>query len=316
MVYPIKSLPGLSVKTWKVDEFGLECDRMYMLGHLDPETNKYRSVTLREYPHLSLIKISLHDDEFRVSYKDTTYICLPRIVTLSYLRQYSNLKDQDVELWGVGFKTLVLHQVNLDKFLDVLNLPKDIKLLYSISGKDVKTNSPDNLTTHENFHKTAEDQRFRITKFQEYFPILLMSDKDILQINRKIQESFPEKDDFPPTTAANYRPNILVSGVATPFDTDDWYHYQIHTNTGKYDWLVTSKCPRCSIPNIDPVTGLPDKLHRVSKTLAKHRRVDIGNSNFAFLGIHAVQLQVGYKISVGDRLNVLERRLNIYKPLT
>ncbi|KAG7881565.1 hypothetical protein KL937_001188 [Ogataea polymorpha] len=305
-VHPIKSFPALSVQTWKVTEHGLDCDRMYMLGKFDNVQQKWVMVSLRQYASLSKVELRLEDDHFVVGYKNKDYFSVPKTVSNDYLEKMSG-SPQQAELWKVDFEVVTLEKLDIQPFLAAVGLPEHYKLLYAPFGKLVVTNSPKHLTALPNY-TPGSHQKYRVTKFQDYFPILLISDADIKDLNARLaKEHGPEVH----TTSTNFRPNIVIDGPKKPYDTDDWYRFTI---SGK-EWLVASKCPRCSIPNIDFDTGKQRAKQPVSRTLASFRRVDVGEPNLTYFGVNAVQVEHGYMVSVGDRVKLLERRLNRYGEL-
>ncbi|KAG7699479.1 hypothetical protein KL951_001196 [Ogataea haglerorum] len=305
-VHPIKSFPGLKVQTWKVTEHGLECDRMYMLGRFDAVQQKWVMVSLRQHASLSRVELRLEDGHFVVGYGNRDYFSVPRSVSKDYLEKMAGNREP-AELWNVDFEVVALEKLDLRPFLAAVGLPEHYKLLYAPFGKLVVTNSPQNLAALPNY-TPGSHEKYRVTKFQDYFPILLISDADIRDLNARLaKEHGPEVR----TTPTNFRPNILIDGPEKPYDTDDWYRFTI---SGR-QWVVTSKCPRCSIPNIDFETGKQRAKQPVSRTLASFRRVDRGGPSLAFFGISAVQVEHGYSVSVGDRVRLLERRLNQYGEL-
>lgn len=175
-----------------------------------------------------------------------------------------------------------------------MKLDPETKMLYSRAGKFVKTNVPKPLKT------------LRATKFQEYFPLLLMSEVDLMHFRSR----FDNDEEFP-ISFLNFRPNIVVTGVQRPYSIDLWSKITM----GGHRWLIISKCPRCSIPNINYETGEVDPKSRVSKELMKYRRCDPGQQYFMFLGVHGINLEKGYNLLVGDPVKVLQKLINYYKPL-
>ncbi|KAH3668399.1 hypothetical protein OGAPHI_002153 [Ogataea philodendri] len=306
-VHPIKSFPALKVQSWKVTEFGLDCDRMYMLSKWDKEHNKWLMVSLREYPSLSQVELRLEDDMFVVGFQNKDYFSVPRTVTDEYFKAMTSAPST-ADLWKVEFEAFALDKLDLKPFLEAVGLPLDLQLVFAPFGKLVITNSPKNLTTRPGFVPGSHEQ-YRVTKFQDYFPVLLISQSDIDDLNQRLVKGFGP--DFQ-TSSTHFRPNILIEGPKRPFDTDDWYRFTVNGR----EWIVASKCPRCVIPNIDFEKGKVHSKHPVSRTLAKFRRIDVGNPFQSYFGVNAVQIQHGYTISVGDKVQLLERRLNQYGDLS
>lgn len=72
-------------------------------------------------------------------------------------------------------------------------------------------------------------------------------------------------------TAENFRPNIVVSGCATPFQEDQWRKIQIVTSSEKIPMEVVKPCARCRVPNVRVATGEFDPDNTVNKTLKSFR---------------------------------------------
>lgn len=239
---------------------------------------------------LSQIEVVYGNQCFEIHWEGTLWCKLPTCP-----ENLENSPSYKVQLWGVSFEAFKMDFSS--KLLNRLNLPASTVLLYSKEGKFVKTNSP--------------IRKFRSTKFQDYFPLLLMTSEDLQDLNSRLKEKGHHVD-----SVDVFRPNLLISNTKTPYDTDNWYRFEILSENQSHYWLVTSKCPRCQMPNMNLKTGSLDPKATVTKTLASYRRCDPGNPYYSFLGIHAVQLDTDYTIRVGDRVRVLERRQNYYKALT
>ncbi|ODQ82978.1 hypothetical protein BABINDRAFT_159457 [Babjeviella inositovora NRRL Y-12698] len=309
MVYPVKSLAPVYLDKCYIDEFGFKYDRMFMLGRWSETKAAFESITQRQCPRLSLCKVTLDQEneiltvfwptkkEERNSSKSFTIPCI----------QSSKFKEYPVELWGVGFHTSII-DILPGEFIADMNLPSDTKLLFSENGKSVKSNSPGK----EVIYNSSTSREFRSTRFQEYFPSLFLTEEDISDLNNRLNGlEFPFQ-----ATEVNFRGNVILSGTRKPYDSDTWSRIRIVNPRRVSHWHVTSKCPRCTIPNIDPSTGEMRDDSPVSKMLARYRRVDSGQRAYFFFGIHAIQLgEVGYELEVGDRIEVLSKRINVYEGL-
>ena len=121
-----------------------------------------------------------------------------------------------------------------------------------------------------------------------------MSEESVKDINTHLEN---------PVTALNFRPNLVVSGVSQPFEEDTWCTVDI----GSVTYYFTCRCTRCDMPNVDPETGVKDKL-QPQKTLQKVRRVDKGKAAkfYACVGINVIPNTVSGTIRAGDVLNVKE----------
>jgi len=132
------------------------------------------------------------------------------------------------------------------------------------------------------------------TAFADNFPILALSEESVNDINTKLEE---------PVSILRFRPNLVISGVTAPFEEDTWCTVDINGVT----YYFTCRCTRCDMPNIDPETGIKDKL-QPQKTLQSIRRVDKGKKAkfYACVGINVVPNTHMGVVRVGDVLHVKE----------
>jgi uncharacterized protein YcbX len=124
--------------------------------------------------------------------------------------------------------------------------------------------------------------------FADAFPLLLISEASLADLNARMDQ---------PVEMRRFRPNIVVSGCA-PFAEDTWDTIQI----GEMRIHIVKACVRCSIPTVDPETGLKGK--EPSRTLATFRRNADGGVIF---GQNATHETPGV-IRVGDVVEVRESK--------
>ncbi|GMF07420.1 unnamed protein product [Ambrosiozyma monospora] len=143
--------------------------------------------------------------------------------------------------------------------------------------------------------------------FQDYYPLLMAS-----------QESYNAVLDDVGTDGnyvmvESFRPNLILKNVARPFDEEFYLKFDIvstdteKTGSYRYHFSTSMKCARCTIPNIDPKTGVPDKKATVSKKMAKYRRTDDGSPYSCIFGVYTVNHDVGITIKQGDKVDLLLR---------
>lgn len=123
------------------------------------------------------------------------------------------------------------------------------------------------------------------TAFSDGFPLLLISQASLDDLNSRLIE---------PVCMARFRPNIVVSGCS-PFAEDDWQQLKI----GNINLRVVKPCGRCSIPNINPLTG--ERGKEPTLTLSQYRRWD----NQIFFGQNVIADDVG-ELTVGMTVEIIE----------
>lgn len=97
-----------------------------------------------------------------------------------------------------------------------------------------------------------------LTGFSDGFPLLIISQASLDDLNAKLDA---------PVSMTRFRPNIVISGVDA-FAEDSWNSVQI----AGINLRVVKPCSRCSIPSIDPLTGL--RSLEPIKTLRQYRMRD------------------------------------------
>ena len=107
------------------------------------------------------------------------------------------------------------------------------------------------------------------TSFADGFPFLLASESSLNFTNEHIKE---------PITHARFRANIILQGTS-PFIEDTWEKVRFHGvkylagNAGlsTVDMSVVKPCARCTMPNINPDTAVPDANREPSRSMQAFR---------------------------------------------
>ena len=124
--------------------------------------------------------------------------------------------------------------------------------------------------------------------FADCYPVLVIGRSSLDDLNTRTPE---------PVSMRRFRPNFVVSG-ATPYGEDAWRRVRI----GSVEFEGVENCERCTLPTVDPATGIPDPKREPMRTLARYRRRNTGG---VFLGQNLVPRGTG-TVGVGDRVEILE----------
>jgi uncharacterized protein YcbX len=89
-----------------------------------------------------------------------------------------------------------------------------------------------------------------------------------------------------------FRPNIVVSGNENPFAEDAWVGSYLCSNDNNHEFYVASRCPRCTLPNVDPDEGVALEKEPF-KTLQSYRRVDPQFKYNACFGVNLIPVHFG-----------------------
>lgn len=190
LVYPIKSLGGMSVSAAQVGDMGFEHDRRWML--ID-ENNRF--VTQREFPEMALLKASIANDILYVTdRRDGASIQIP-------LSSPSGSALQ-VNIWDDQCSALLVEGESTQWFSKRLGRP--LRLVYM----------PD--ASHRLVDKDYANQG-EITGFSDGFPILIIGQSSLDDLNCRLEKPVPMD---------RFRPNIVFSG-GDAFEEDSFRVFKI-----------------------------------------------------------------------------------------
>ncbi|KAF9403144.1 hypothetical protein BGZ94_004693, partial [Podila epigama] len=248
-------------------------DRVFLV--IDPETNKQR--TMRELPAMTLVEPKIVGDELAIT-------AAGKSIKVPLNPDHAKLESRQVHVWKELLKAGDLGDEAAQFFTDYLQVPCRLVHKASDDIRAVVEHSPG----------VAELGFQPQTAFADNFPLLCLSEESVKDINTHLES---------PISALNFRPNLVISGVSQPFEEDTWCTVDINGVT----YYFTCRCTRCDMPNVDPFTGVKDKL-QPQKTLQKIRRVDKGKAAkfYACVGINAVPNALSGIVRVGDVLHVNE----------
>ncbi|MEM6528189.1 MAG: MOSC N-terminal beta barrel domain-containing protein, partial [Chloroflexota bacterium] len=128
--------------------------------------------------------------------------------------------------------------------------------------------------------------------FADGYPMLVVTEESLADLNRRLAERGKQ-----PVPMARFRPNVVVTGAAAPFDEDHWTAFT--TASAHFD--VVKPCARCAITTVDPQTGTVPDVGEPLATLATFRRGATGGVIFGQNVIHRANVA----LSIGDTLTLL-----------
>lgn len=254
-IYPIKSLGGIELTEANVTERGLAFDRRWVLA--DAEN---RFITQRQYHQLAFFSVELTAESLLITNRQNGKVCnVPfepktgdfQLITIWEDAVVGQRVAAEVDTWfseQLGIRCSLFYQP------DTSIRPIDTD--YAITG--------------------AEH-----TSFSDGYPILLVSQESLDDLNSKVTERIEMQ---------RFRPNIVVSG-ATPFQEDTLQEIKV----GLAVLYGVKPCARCVLTTINPETG--QKGAEPLQTLATYRK----KGNKVLFGQNVVVHQTG-KIKVGDEI--------------
>jgi uncharacterized protein len=279
VVYPIKSCAGVPVRESLLLETGLEFDRAWMVVDADGHF-----LTQRELPRMALVQPQLkHFDMI---------LRAPGMLAL-------HVKLDEVEgpvrvsVWNDEVAAFDMGAVAAQWFTDFLGRPARLVRF-----------DPD--------HKRPSNPKWTgdieaLNQFSDGYPVLVISEASLAQFNEKrvLRGEAPAE-------MARFRPNIVLASAASadeiaPHDEDRINAMQIVTDEGTAVLKLVKPCPRCPIPNVDPVTAesspaVGDLLQSYRKNPILDGAVTFGMNAIVISGVENM-LKVGQAVSADFRFD-------------
>jgi uncharacterized protein len=260
-IYPIKSLGGISVSSVNLTDRGFEHDRRWML--ID-DNNHF--LTQREFSEMALLQVEILKNGLNVYHKKdkSDGIIIP------FAPQANERIDTNI--WGVPCSPLLVSS-DIDKWFSE-KLHTGCRLVYM----DEET-------------QVAVDERYSInnslTSFSDGYPILMISEASLTDLNHRIREMLPMN---------RFRPNLIISGT-TAFEEDSMQEFVINL----LPFYGVKPSARCVMTTIDQFTA--EKGKEPLRTLATYRSMN----NKIYFGQNVIAGERG-GISLGDQVTVIKRK--------
>jgi uncharacterized protein YcbX len=255
-VYPVKSCAGLELAATDLDRFGPVGDRRWMVVG---EGGDF--ITQRVEPRLALIRADPSGDGLQLQWGESRVrVDVPAAERpLRPVRIWSDT----VGARDAGDAAAAWLSDRLGRSCRLVYMPDDavrrVDGAYAGAGETVG--------------------------FADGFPLLLISDASLADLNGRLPTPVPMN---------RFRPNLVVAGCE-PFAEDGWKRVRI----GAMTFVVAKPCSRCVIPSIVQESAQRDR--HINRVLASYRRV---NGQILF-GQNLLYQQPG-QLAVGDEVEVLE----------
>jgi uncharacterized protein len=261
-IYPIKSLGGIAVSSVNITDRGFEHDRRWML--ID-ENNRF--LTQREIAEMALLHTEILQDGLKISHKEDS----ANYTEASFIPTTADIITADI--WGTLCKTLLV-SADADKwFSNILNV--SCRLVYMPDSTRIKID--DRYAIHNN----------AITSFSDGYPILMISEASLNDLNDKMGEPLPMN---------RFRPNLVFTG-GDAYIEDTMKEFSIYG----CNFFGVKPCSRCVVTTINQETI--EKGKEPLKTLSLYRKKDTK----VFFGENVIAAGTG-KINIGDTITILKTK--------
>ncbi|HQR98590.1 MULTISPECIES: MOSC N-terminal beta barrel domain-containing protein [unclassified Polaromonas] len=259
-VYPVKSCAGVQVQEAILTETGLEFDRAWMVVD---EHGAF--LTQRELPRMALIQPQLktHDMVLRAPGMLALHIALDQVQ-----------EPVRVTIWDDEVKAYDMGPIAAQWFSDFLG----------VKARLVRFDPEEKRASSRQWTGDVE----ALNQFSDGYPLLVLSEASLAGLNEKLQAAGATA-----VGMARFRPNIVLGDLSgdnglAPHDEDRLELLQIATEQGVVQLKLVKPCPRCPIPNIDPVTALSSP--EVGDALQTYRQ-DPRLKGAVSFGMNAIVLQ-------------------------
>jgi uncharacterized protein YcbX len=261
-IYPIKSLGGIAVDTALVTDRGLEYDRRFLLVDANG-----LFLTQREHSSMALLRTAIEGDELIAWHKDN-----PSDRLRVPLVPEPSLATTTVKVWDDHCDAQYVTDMADKWFSD--KLKSKCRLLFM--PESTKRMVDPVYALHND-----------ITSFSDGYPVLLIGQPSIDDLNSRMNEQIPMD---------RFRPNIVMEG-GTPFEEDSLEHFSVNG----INFYGVKLCGRCVVTTIDQETGVAGK--EPLKTLSTYRLAN----NKVYFGQNVLCGGKG-RIRFGDEIVVIKRK--------
>ena len=234
-VHPVKSCAAITLDEVLLIETGFEFDRAWMVVD-----SSGVFVTQRELPHLALVQQTLKHTEL--------VLRAPGMIALHLALDAVQARCR-VRVWNDEVSAYDMGDLAAQWFSDFLARPLR---LVRFDPEQRRLSSRDWTGDIE-----AENT------FADGFPILVSSTASLVELNRRLVAQGEAA-----VTMARFRPNLVLDGLDAHGE-DHLDEIIFTTGDGPIRLKLVKPCARCTIPDVEPASGLQG--HAVGDTLAGYR---------------------------------------------
>jgi uncharacterized protein len=263
-VHPVKSCAGIALPRSLLVETGLDFDRAWML--VDEHGD---FVTQRELPRLALVRPTLRQDDLvlRAPGMLALHVALDRVDSPLRVRVWND----EVPAWNMG-------ALAAQWFSD-------------FAGRPLR------LARFDPQQRRLSDRRWTgaheaQTAFADGFALLVTSTGSLAELNRRLAlQGVPAAD------MRRFRPNLVLDGIEA-HDEDHIDRLEVDTPQGVVELQLVKPCARCTIPGVDPDSGVQGD--EVTDALAGYR-ADPRMDGAVTFGMNAIVVRgVDHELAVGQ----------------
>lgn len=263
-VYPVKSCAAIEVSEAVLTETGFDLDRAWMVVDEHGEF-----VTQREAPRLALVQPQFKRGGSELSLRAPGMLAL--ILAVDAVDQPVRVRVWDDELPAYDMGDVAAQWFSDFLSLNAQGLPSAQGAKYRLVRFDPEQRRLSSLQWTGGVEAP--------NLFSDGFPLLVLGQASLDGLNARLQAKGHDA-----AAVQRFRPNIVLDGLEA-HDEDRIGPLRIDTDEGAALLTPVKPCPRCPIPDIDPVTA--QRSPEVGDTLQAYRQNDRLNGAVTF-GMNAL----------------------------
>lgn len=279
VIYPVKSLRGISLGKSVITEQGLKWDRHWMIVNDDG-----LFLTQRSWPEMATIQTDITDSHLILTH--------PEHEPLHILLESNTTEQKQAKVWKSECLVLDEGLAASDWLVKVLGLWRGQKLHLVRMSPDFKRQVS---VKHTQGNKNS-------TNFADGYPFLITNTNSLLELNKELQVQ-----DIPTVPMNRFRGNIIVDNVPAFIEHQSnslRVLGQDETQTAVIDFC--NPCQRCPVPGIDQLTAQVAIPQQPLKTLFNMQHVA---EKGAYFGQNAALAPISknlseFTVSIGDKVEL------------
>lgn len=285
-IYPVKSCAGIEVSEALLTETGLDLDRAWMVVDEHGEF-----VTQREAPRLALVQPQFKRGGSELALRAPGMLAL-------HLRVDTVEAPTRVRVWDDELAAYDMGDMAAQWFTDFLALNEQgLPQAQAPRYRLVRFDPEQRRRSDPKWTGGAE----ALNQFNDGFALLVLGQASLDGVNARLQAQGHAAVDV-----RRFRPNVVLEGLEA-HDEDRVGPLQIDTAEGPALLTPVKPCPRCPIPNIDPLTArsspeVGDTLQTYRQDARLNGAVTFGMNAIVSGGVDTV-LRVGQPVRASYRFD-------------
>jgi uncharacterized protein YcbX len=283
-------LPLLSIENGYNEEINLILTDIYIYP-----IKSCSSISVKEWPLTSLS--FLYDREWMIIDKDLNPLTLKRLPLLSQIKPSINLKQNQLILNANNHSSFII-DINLDSKMIKSSVKLNDGIICHVYGGEIEYWLTRVLGIYATLARRTHDSKMTLANEGAF---LLVHEESVRQIRSELNEN--EK-----ITHERFRPNLVVdkqneNQFYSAYSEDLWKRLII-LNEYNIELKTIGLCQRCTIVNIDPLTG-KNQSHLFTCLQTQRREKNSLRANFGIL-LNISNLYKQTFIRVGDRIQAFK----------